>query len=350
MKILVTGGAGFIGSNFIHFQMNKGNKIFNLDNLTYASNPDSLLKYKNDKNYSFKKGDIANSKDVSEVINTFRPNVIVNFAAESHVDRSIDGPSTFIKTNILGTFVLLEESLKYYNTLLDSEKDRFKFIHISTDEVFGSLGNDGFFEENTPYDPSSPYSASKASSDHLVIAWNRTFKLPVLITNCSNNYGPYQFPEKLIPLMIINALQCKKLPIYGTGENIRDWLYVEDHCRAIDVVMKKGRLGESYLIGGNNEISNLDIVKIICKKLNELVPRNDLDYIDLIEFVNDRPGHDFRYAINYSKIKNELNWEPEVSFDIGITKTIEWYLDNVAWFEKIQKNIYDQKRIGVITK
>ena len=283
-------------------------------------------------------------------MNTFRPNFIVNFAAESHVDRSIDGPSTFIKTNILGTFVLLEESLKYYNSLLDSEKDRFKFIHISTDEVFGSLGNDGFFEENTPYDPSSPYSASKASSDHLVIAWNRTFKLPVLITNCSNNYGPYQFPEKLIPLMIINALQCKKLPIYGTGENIRDWLYVEDHCRAIDVVMKKGRLGESYLIGGNNEISNLNIVRIICKKLNELVPRNDLDYIDLIEFVNDRPGHDFRYAINYSKIKNELNWEPEVSFDIGIAKTIEWYLDNVAWYEKIQKNIYDQKRIGVITK
>ena len=350
MKILVTGGSGFIGSNFIHFQMNKGNKIFNLDKLTYASNSDSLLKYKKDKNYSFKKGDIASSKDVSEVINTFRPDVIVNFAAESHVDRSIDGPSTFIKTNILGTFVLLEESLKYYNTLLDSEKDRFKFIHISTDEVFGSLGNDGFFEENTPYDPSSPYSASKASSDHLVIAWNRTFKLPVLITNCSNNYGPYQFPEKLIPLMIINALQCKKLPIYGTGENIRDWLYVEDHCRAIDVVMKKGRLGESYLIGGNNEISNLNIVRIICKKLNELVPRNDLDYIDLIEFVNDRPGHDFRYAINYSKIKNELNWEPEVSFDIGITKTIEWYLDNVAWLEKIQKNIYDQKRIGVITK
>ena len=349
-KILVTGGSGFIGSNFIHYLINNTDyqRIINLDKLTYAGNNENLINIQQDIRYKFIKGDICDRQCIKKIFQDYSPNKIVHFAAESHVDRSIDGPKDFINTNIVGTSILLEESLSYYNKLKKLSKSSFKFHHISTDEVFGSLGEKGFFVEDSPYDPSSPYSASKASSDHLVRAWHRTFGLPVTISNCSNNYGPYQFPEKLIPLIIINCLSNKSLPVYGKGENIRDWLYVEDHCKAINLILQEGAIGDTYNIGGNNEISNINIVESICTILDKLKPSNSgKSYKQLISFVKDRPGHDFRYAINTTKIKKDLNWEPKETFDSGLTKTIKWYLENENWWKKIQKNIYKQERIGV---
>ncbi len=349
-NILVTGGSGFIGSNFIQYLINHSDykKIINLDKLTYAGNSDNLINIENDPRYKFVKGDICNRDFINKIFHDYKPITIVHFAAESHVDRSIDGPKDFIDTNIIGTYNLLQESLNIYSKLNKESKSFFKFHHISTDEVFGSLGKSGYFTEDTAYDPSSPYSASKASSDHLVRAWHRTFGLPITISNCSNNYGPYQFPEKLIPLMIINCLSNKQLPVYGKGDNVRDWLYVEDHCKAIDLILKDGAIGETYNIGGNNEIKNIKIVKSICSILDTLEPAKSLkQYSDLITFVSDRPGHDFRYSIDTTKIKNELNWGPEESFDTGLLKTIKWYLDNEIWWKKIQNHVYNQERLGI---
>ena len=347
MKIMVTGGAGFIGSNFITNQINKGNIILNYDKLTYAGCIESLDSVKNHPNYHFTKGDISDSHSVAMVINEFNPEVIVNFAAESHVDRSIEGPSDFIKTNITGTFVLLEQSLNYFNKLSMNRKLVFRFLHVSTDEVFGALGKTGYFTEETAYNPSSPYSASKAASDHLVMAWNRTFGLPTLITNCSNNYGPYQFPEKLVPLIILNALNNKTLPVYGKGDNVRDWLFVLDHCKAIDLVLKKGIIGDTYIIGGNSEKTNLEVVQTICNLLDDKCPRDIGSYKELIKYVEDRPGHDFRYAIDFSKIQNQLGWSPEVNFSTGMEKTIDWYINNKDWWLNIQNKKYNQERLGL---
>ena len=346
----VTGGCGFIGANFIQYLLNKTkpNSVVNLDKLTYAGNQKNLADFEQDPRYIFVHGDICDAELVSKLFTEYQPNYIVNFAAESHVDRSIDGPAEFIQTNIVGTSVLLQEALKYYSTLKGGGSERFRFHHVSTDEVFGSLSESGFFTEETPYDPSSPYSASKASSDHLIRAWHRTFDLPVLISNCSNNYGPYQFPEKLIPLMILNCLEEKPLPVYGTGENIRDWLYVEDHCDAIYTILQKGTIGETYNVGGNNEIKNIQIVEEICDVLNDIHPAGSgKSYHELITFVKDRPGHDFRYAIDASKLKKEIGWEPKESFNTGIQKTIEWYLKNEEWWRIIQENTYKQERLGI---
>ena len=346
----VTGGCGFIGANFIQYLLKKTKpkSVINLDKLTYAGNQKNLADFEQDPRYIFVHGDICDAELVSRLFTEYQPNYIINFAAESHVDRSIDGPAEFIQTNIVGTSVLLQESLKYYSTLKGKESERFRFHHVSTDEVFGSLSESGFFTEETPYDPSSPYSASKASSDHLVRAWYRTFDLPVLISNCSNNYGPYQFPEKLIPLMILNCLEEKPLPVYGTGENIRDWLYVEDHCDAIYTILQKGTIGETYNVGGNNEIKNIQIVEVICDVLNDIHPAGSgKSYHELITFVKDRPGHDFRYAIDASKLKKEIGWEPKESFNTGIQKTIEWYLKNEEWWKTIQENTYKQERLGI---
>ena len=346
----VTGGCGFIGANFIQYLLNKTKpkSVINLDKLTYAGNQKNLADFEQDPRYIFVHGDICDAELVSRLFTEYQPNYIINFAAESHVDRSIDGPAEFIQTNIVGTSVLLQESLKYYSTLKGKESERFQFHHVSTDEVFGSLSESGFFTEETPYDPSSPYSASKASSDHLVRAWYRTFDLPVLISNCSNNYGPYQFPEKLIPLMILSCLEEKPLPVYGTGENIRDWLYVEDHCDAIYTILQKGTIGETYNVGGNNEIKNIQIVEVICDVLNDIHPAGSgKSYHELITFVKDRPGHDFRYAIDASKLKKEIGWEPKESFNTGIQKTIEWYLKNEEWWRIIQENTYKQERLGI---
>ena len=345
-SILVTGGCGFIGSNFIRniVEKHKSIQIVNLDKLTYAgniSNVNDLAKSQ----YVFMQGDVCDSDLLESLFSKYKFDSVVHFAAESHVDRSIDGPSEFIQTNVVGTLNLLENSRKFYSK---SKNKNFKFLHVSTDEVYGSLGNEGQFLETTPYDPSSPYSASKASSDHLVRAWNRTYDLPTLITNCSNNYGPYQFPEKLIPLMIINSLNDLKLPVYGKGENIRDWLYVTDHCDAIWCVLNDGTIGETYNIGGNNEIKNLNVVETICGILDELLPKTNKSYSELITFVKDRPGHDFRYAIDSNKIKNELGWLPKESFESGMRKTIEWYLNNKIWWKSIQDNTYRQERLGVV--
>ena len=351
MKILVTGGAGFIGGNFILKQINETeNTILNLDKLTYAGNLNTLESLEGNSRYTFKHGSICDDKMISTILKEFQPDSIVHFAAESHVDRSIDGPSDFIQTNIVGTYTLLVESLNYFKSLGDDQIDQFRFLHVSTDEVFGSLGDTGCFNELTAYDPHSPYSASKASSDHLVRAWCDTFGLPILITNCSNNYGPFQFPEKLIPLMILNCLEGKSLPVYGTGQNVRDWLYVEDHCDAIYQVLKKGKIGETYLIGGNNETTNIEIVNTICRKLLTIRPlENEGRYEDLITYVQDRPGHDMRYAIDASKIRKELNWKPTLSFEAGIEKTIRWYLENEGWWRNIQSGGYRQERLGVIS-
>ena len=351
MRIFVTGGAGFIGGNFVLKQVQDRHVVLNFDKLTYAGNLETLHQVADNPNYQFVKGDICQRSIVKEQLTQFQPDAIVNFAAESHVDRSIDGPFEFIQTNIVGTAVLLDEANNYYKTLAKEMKNNFRFLHISTDEVYGSLGDNNYFTENTAYDPSSPYSASKASSDHLARAWQRTYGLPILITNCSNNYGPYQFPEKLIPLMILNCLAEKNLPVYGKGDNVRDWLYVEDHCHAIKTVLEKGKVGETYNIGGNNEIKNIDIVMTICKKMDQLVPRtNSEKYENLITYVTDRPGHDFRYAIDASKIRNKLNWQPKESFATGIEKTIQWYLENEPWWKAIQNNNYQQKRLGVVSE
>lgn len=341
-NVLVTGGCGFIGSNFVEYLAVKDEyHIVVLDKLTYAGNLKNLEAVDNLK-YTFINGDICNKKLLNELFEKYKFSAVFHFAAESHVDRSIDGPKQFIQTNIFGTFNLLEVS-KFYMNKLDPE---FKFIHVSTDEVYGDLNDDEFFKESTPYNPSSPYSASKAASDHLVSAWGRTYGVSSLITNCSNNYGGFQFPEKLIPLMIINCMDWKKLPIYGDGQNIRDWLYVEDHCRAIELVFKKGKLGDTYNIGGNNEIKNLDIVNIICELMNELKPSKNGDYKNLMTFVKDRPGHDYRYAIDSTKIQNELGWKPIETFTTGIRKTIKWYLENENWWREIQNMKYNQERLG----
>lgn len=347
----VTGGSGFIGSNFITYLLENmlAETVINLDKLTYAGNPQNLSKYDQDKRYKFIHGDICDYQLVRKIFEDHRPDYIIHFAAESHVDRSIDGPGEFIQTNIFGTYTLLSESLTYFNALSPSDKSQFRFHHISTDEVYGSLGEEGFFTESTPYDPSSPYSASKASSDHLVRAWHRTFGLPVTISNCSNNYGPYQFPEKLIPLMMLNCLEEKPLPVYGKGENVRDWLYVEDHCDAVYTILQEGQPGETYNIGGNNEIQNIEIVHTICDLLDEIKPRETKNsYRDLITFVTDRPGHDFRYAIDASKIKKDLRWSPKESFETGIKKTIRWYLENESWWRAIQNKTYHQDRLGAL--
>ena len=349
--ILITGGCGFIGSNFIQYILanTKYQNVINLDKLTYAGNLNNLLDIQKDERYIFIQGDICDHNCVRNIFKEYIPNVVVHFAAESHVDRSIDGPQQFIQTNIIGTSVLLQESLDYYIHLNKSFRSKFKFHHISTDEVFGSLGEGGYFSESTAYDPSSPYSASKASSDHLVRAWHRTFGLPITISNCSNNYGPYQFPEKLIPLMILNCLAEKPLPVYGTGENVRDWLYVQDHCDAINMVLQKGTIGETYNVGGNNEIQNIQIIKDICTILDEVKPaESGKSYHQLITFVKDRPGHDFRYAINSTKIKQGLGWQPHETFQSGLRKTINWYLDNNVWWIETQENIYQQERLGIV--
>ena len=332
-KFLITGGAGFIGSAVIrHIIKNTSHSVVNVDSLTYAGNLDSLISVENDSRYVFEKVDICNSLDISLVLNKHKPDLIMHLAAESHVDRSIDGPGKFIETNILGTYILLEQSKEYWLNLSDKKKNEFKFHHISTDEVYGDLGDkDSLFTEETPYAPSSPYSASKAGSDHLVRAWHRTFQFPTLITNCSNNYGPYQFPEKLIPLMILNAIQGKALPVYGNGKQIRDWLYVDDHARALLLVALEGEIGSTYNIGGNNQIQNIEVVKTLCSILDDLVPSkiNGISkYGQLINNVEDRAGHDTRYAIDSSKIFNELGWVPQESFQTGIKKTVSWYLEN----------------------
>jgi len=348
-KCLVTGGCGFIGSNYIRTVLDREEDLHfvNLDKLTYAGNIQNLNGISSN-NLTIVKGDICDVDLVNSLFEKHHFDTVVHFAAESHVDRSIEGPAEFIQTNVVGTLNLLEQSRIFINK---TNNDNFRFLHVSTDEVYGSLGDDGKFLETTPYDPSSPYSASKAGSDHLVRAWNRTFGLPTLITNCSNNYGSYQFPEKLVPLMIINCLQGNPLPVYGKGENVRDWLFVGDHCDAIHTVLAKGEMGETYNIGGNNEIKNIDVVTIICSLLDEISPReNGSSYSDLITFVKDRPGHDFRYAIDAGKIRNDLGWSPNESFETGIRKTIHWYLDNQNWWKAIQDNNYRQERLGVIKK
>ena len=349
MNILVTGGAGFIGSAVIrHIIQNTDHQILNIDKLTYAGNLESLADVSHRPNYSFSQIDICDAESLKKAFNSFKPNLVMHLAAESHVDRSIDGPAEFIATNIVGTYTLLEASRYYWQSLDDSKKAKFKFHHISTDEVYGDLeGTTDLFTESTPYAPSSPYSASKASSDHLVRAWHRTYGLPTVITNCSNNYGPYHFPEKLIPLVILNALDGKDLPIYGKGDQIRDWLYVEDHARALYKVVTEGKIGETYNIGGHNEKQNIEVVKTICQILDELQPQaNAQPYENLITFVKDRPGHDMRYAIDASKIDNELNWTPQESFESGIRKTVQWYLDNLDWCRRVQDGSYQGQRLG----
>ena len=347
-KILVTGGAGFIGSNFIQLALGQpGVQILNLDKLTYAGNLDSLQTVAERPEYRFVRADLCDPAAVAQTVAEFQPDAIVHFAAESHVDRSIDGPAAFIQTNIIGTFNLLEAARQYWKELPPERKEAFRFLHVSTDEVYGSLGATGLFIEDTPYAPNSPYSASKASSDHLVRAYHHTYGLPTLTTNCSNNYGPYQFPEKLIPLMILNALGGKALPVYGDGMQVRDWLYVADHCRAILTVLDQGKPGETYNIGGHNEMPNIRIVQKICALLDELRPRADgQPYVGQITYVADRPGHDRRYAIDAGKIGRELGWQPQETFDTGIRKTVEWYLDNAAWCERVTSGKYRQERLG----
>ncbi|MFW2175816.1 dTDP-glucose 4,6-dehydratase [Acinetobacter guillouiae] len=345
MKILVTGGAGFIGSAVVRYIINNtNNSVLNVDKLTYAGNLESLKEVDQSGRYEFSQTDICDRQALDQLFKDFKPDLVMHLAAESHVDRSITGSAAFVETNIIGTYQLLEAARQYWNNLAENKKQDFRFHHISTDEVYGDLeGTEDLFHETTSYAPSSPYSASKASSDHLVRAWNRTYGLPVVLTNCSNNYGPYHFPEKLIPLVILNALKGKALPIYGKGDQIRDWLYVEDHARALYKVVTEAKVGETYNIGGHNEQKNLDVVKSICKLLEELAPNKPegvKNYIDLIAYVKDRPGHDLRYAIDASKIKKDLGWVPEESFETGLRKTVEWYLKNQEWVENIQSGEY----------
>tara|TARA_B100002051_G_C16737355_1_gene642026 strand:+ start:2380 stop:3432 length:1053 start_codon:yes stop_codon:yes gene_type:complete len=344
-NIVVTGGCGFIGSNFIFDQLNNYNSnIINIDSLTYSSNKQSDDLFKKTSRYSFIEGDIVDYKLILSVFKKFKPDLIINFAAETHVDRSIEEPDEFLKTNLLGTLNLLKIALSYFQ-----ENNSFRFIQISTDEVFGSLSpNDKAFTESHPYRPNSPYSASKAGADHLVRSFNKTYKLPTIITNCSNNYGPFQFPEKLIPLMIANSLDEKQLPVYGDGKNIRDWLHVKDHCNALGLIINSGKFGETYNIGSSNEIKNIDIIKNICGYLDHKRPRkNKKSYKDLITFVEDRPGHDLRYSIDSSKIINELNWKSEIPFKTGLIETVNWYLENEDWWRNIQKMHYNQERLGL---
>ena len=356
MKYLVTGGAGFIGSAVIrHLIQHTSHNVVNLDKLTYAGNLDSLAEVSNDSRYIFEQVDICDQASLERVFSEHQPDAVMHLAAESHVDRSIDGPAAFIQTNIVGTSTLLEVARAYWQALNTERKVNFRFHHISTDEVYGDLeGPEGLFTEQTPYAPSSPYSASKASSDHLVRAWHRTYGFPVVLTNCSNNYGPYHFPEKLIPLVILNALEGKALPIYGKGEQIRDWLFVEDHARALYTVVSKGEVGETYNIGGHNEKKNIEVVQTICDLLQELVPPTKdgevSHYRDLITFVTDRPGHDLRYAIDANKIEKALGWRPQETFETGIQKTVKWYLDNREWCQRVQDGSYQRERLGIASE
>ena len=347
MKILVTGGAGFIGSAVVRLLVGElGHAVVNIDALTYAGNLDSLAPVANKPGYKFIHGNICDAALMKEVFAAEQPDAVMHLAAESHVDRSIDGPAAFITTNVVGTYTLLEAARGYWSALPQPRKDAFRFHHISTDEVFGSLGAEGKFQETTPYAPNSPYSASKASSDHLVRAWHHTYGLPTVVTNCSNNYGPYHFPEKLIPLVILNGLDGKPLPVYGTGENVRDWLFVEDHARALWDVVTKGRVGEVYNIGGDAERTNIDVVRSICDLLDEFTPAAK-PRRELITFVTDRPGHDARYAMDTTKIAGELGWKPRETFESGLRKTVQWYLDNRPWWTKIREGRYAGERLGL---
>ena len=348
MKIIVTGGAGFIGSAVIRqYIQNTNHEVINLDALTYAGNLESLTEVDQNPRYSFEHVNICDIDEVRRVFNEHQPDAIMHLAAESHVDRSIDGPADFIQTNIVGTFNLLDVAKKYWDDLSATKKEGFRFHHVSTDEVYGDLDETGYFTEETSYEPSSPYSASKASSDHIVRAWHRTYGFPVVITNCSNNYGGYQFPEKLIPLVTLNALEGKPLPIYGKGDQIRDWLHVDDHARALRLVLETGKNGETYNIGGHNEKTNLEVVKTICALLDKLVPNSQyVPHVSLITYVADRPGHDVRYAIDADKIAKDLGWLPEETFESGIEKTIHWYLENTKWCQNVQDGSYQRERLG----
>ncbi len=347
--ILVTGGAGFIGSALVRYLINKTeNSVINIDKLTYAGHLENLESIKDSDKYYFEKVDICDAPQIEGIFNHYQPDIVMHLAAESHVDRSIDGSADFMHTNIIGTHALLDMSCSYFKSLDTALKKSFRFLHISTDEVYGALGEKGSFKETTPYDPHSPYSASKASSDHLVRAWYHTYGLPVLITNCSNNYGPYQFPEKLIPVVIMKALQGKEIPVYGSGKNVRDWLYVNDHAKALYKVVEEGKTGETYNIGGHNEKQNIEVVNTICSILDEIRPKHEGKYSDQITFVTDRPGHDWRYAIDASKIEKELEWAPEENFETGIRKTIQWYLDNMKWVEAVTDKNYDLERLGKV--
>jgi|TARA_R100000687_G_scaffold47793_1_gene38217 dTDP-glucose 4,6-dehydratase len=347
--LLVTGGAGFIGSALIRQLITETDiTVINIDKLTYAGNLESLTEIDASPNYYFEQADICDAEAMDRIFTQYKPSAMMHLAAESHVDRSIDGPADFVQTNVVGTYILLEAARKYWKSLSADDAGKFRFHHISTDEVYGTLGETGLFTETTPYQPNSPYSATKAGSDHLVRAWHHTYGLPVLMTNCSNNYGPYQFPEKLIPVVINNALAGKPLPIYGKGENIRDWLYVDDHARALRLVLAEGKLCESYNVGGFNEHTNLEVVQLICQILDELLPDSPhRPHKNLIEFVTDRPGHDARYAIDASKIERELGWKPQETFATGLRKTVQWYLDNRQWCENVMDGSYQQQRLGL---
>ena len=353
MKKLITGGAGFIGSAVIrHIINNTTDHVVNVDKLTYAGNLDSLVEISDSNRYAFEQVDICHRSELERVFSEHQPDTVMHLAAESHVDRSIDGPAEFIETNIVGTYTLLEVARSYWSHLDSERKAKFRFHHISTDEVYGDLeAPEDLFTEQTSYAPSSPYSASKASSDHLVRAWQRTYGLPTLVTNCSNNYGPYHFPEKLIPLVILNALEGKLLPVYGKGNQVRDWLYVEDHARALYKVITEGKVGETYNIGGHNEKQNIEVVHTLCELLDELAPHPVIPhYSSLITYVTDRPGHDLRYAIDASKIQRELGWTPEETFETGIRKTVQWYLDNLEWCCRVQDGSYQRERLGVAAR
>lgn len=348
MRVIVTGGAGFIGSSLCrHLVLDKGWTVLNIDKLTYAANLMSLASVEGNAGYRFVRADICDRAKLDAEFSEFAPDAVMHLAAESHVDRSISGPEEFIRTNVLGTHMLLEASRAYWTKLSASAKDRFRFLHVSTDEVYGSLGKSGYFVEQTPYDPRSPYSASKAASDHLVRAWHETYGLPTLISNCSNNYGPYHFPEKLIPLVVLNALEGKPLPVYGDGQNIRDWLYVEDHVRALVLVLMKGRLGEKYNVGGRSERTNLQVVNTICDLLDEIAP-STTSRRSLISFVSDRPGHDRRYAIDSTKIETELGWSATETFESGLRKTVRWYIDNPTWWGPLRQKVYGGERLGLV--